>query len=168
MSHPNRKLVAEFHSAFGCFTEAEDQMKPQLGEVDSEDRRDLRYIANQIRLMAEFAHRCAESTQGTPANNTFLRVQLMAEELSEVIEALALHDLTEVAHELADLEYVVQGTVLSFGLDGVFERCVSEIHRANMSKLEDGKPLTNEAGRVVKGRDFRPACVRDIVLPRKW
>jgi len=166
MSHPNRKLVAEFHEAFEVTTPAERSETPSLPPLDPEDRRDLKFLAVRIQEAAEAAHSFAEQTP-TSARHAFLRVQLMAEELAEVVDAMSNYDITEVAHELADLEYVVQGTVLAFGFDTTHEDCVAEIHRANMSKLENGKPLTNEAGRVVKGKDFRPACVRDILFARR-
>jgi len=171
-SNPNRAKVAEFHRAFKVQTEPESFSIPALPPADEEDRLDFGDIARELRRSAHHAHTSAElvksgqeGPEGEKRHVAFLRLQLMIEEMAEVAEALGMHDLTEVAHEMADLDYVVQGTVLAFGLDGTHEPCVAEIHRANMSKLgHNGEPILNEAGRVVKGPDFRKACVRDILM----
>ena len=172
-SNENRQRVAEFHQVFDIQTEGELNKAPTLPPACSEDRLDFADIARELRNTAHHAHTSAEMVRqgedgpnGVARSVAFLRLQLMIEELAEVTEALGMHDVVEVAHEMADLEYVVQGTVLAFGMDNTHEPCVAEIHRANMSKLEDGKPILNEAGRVVKGPDFRKADCRDIVVPR--
>lgn len=61
---------------------------------------------------------------------------------------------TKIAKELADLLYVVYGTAVSFGIpiDEVFD----EVHRSNMSKLVDGKPVKREDGKVLKGPNYKP------------
>lgn len=62
-------------------------------------------------------------------------------------------DIVEAADALADLDYVVQGGNLVFGIPaGLVMR---EVHRSNMSKLdEDGKPIYNADGKIVKGPNF--------------
>lgn len=165
--HPNRAKVAEFHEAFGITTPAERSEDPSLPpQQDQEDYHDLMHIANRLADLAGFAHMAAESAehQKDPMKTVWLRIQLMTEELGEVVAAFAKRDVPHLAHELADLEYVVQGTVLAFGFDPVFEDCVAEVHRANMSKLEDGKPVLNAAGRVQKGKHFRPADVSGVLM----
>jgi len=58
------------------------------------------------------------------------------------------HDIVEIADALADIIYIACGTAVSYGipLDKVFE----EVHRSNMAKLVDGKPLKREDGKVIK------------------
>lgn len=63
-----------------------------------------------------------------------LRVALLAEELSELEEAIAARDLTEVADALCDLQYVLSGAVLEFGLADRFSELFDEVQRSNMSK----------------------------------
>lgn len=63
-----------------------------------------------------------------------LRVALLAEELSELEEAIAAKDLTEVADALCDLQYVLSGAVLEFGLADKFSELFDEVQRSNMSK----------------------------------
>ena len=63
-----------------------------------------------------------------------LRVALLAEELNELEEAIAARDLTEVADALCDLQYVLSGAVLEFGLADKFGELFDEVQRSNMSK----------------------------------
>ncbi len=63
-----------------------------------------------------------------------LRVSLIAEELRELEEAIAEKDLVEVADALCDLQYVLSGAVLEFGLADKFNALFEEVQRSNMSK----------------------------------
>ncbi|HMP29027.1 MAG TPA: nucleoside triphosphate pyrophosphohydrolase family protein [Saprospiraceae bacterium] len=63
-----------------------------------------------------------------------LRYALLAEELKELEEAIENNDLIEVADALADLQYVLSGAILEFGLAKNFSQLFSEVHRSNMSK----------------------------------
>ena len=85
-----------------------------------------------------------------------LRINLLAEELDELKEALADGDLVEVLDALTDLQYVLDGAYLSFGLHDVKMAAFNEVHRSNMSKLgEDGKPIRRESdGKVLKGPSY--------------
>jgi predicted HAD superfamily Cof-like phosphohydrolase len=91
-----------------------------------------------------------------------LRINLIAEEVSELFAALNDRDIVEVADALADLLYVTYGMAHEFGIpiDEVFE----EVQESNMSKLgEDGKPLYREDGKVMKGPNFRPPDIQSIL-----
>lgn len=84
-----------------------------------------------------------------------LRHKLIKEEYHELDEEMmGILDKKKMAKELADLLYVVYGTAVSFGIpiDDVFD----EVHRSNMSKLVDGKPLKREDGKVLKGPNYTP------------
>lgn len=63
-----------------------------------------------------------------------LRVKLLQEELDELKEAIANNDLVEVADALCDLQYVLSGAVLEFGLGDKFVELFNEVQRSNMSK----------------------------------
>ncbi|MEM1135640.1 MAG: nucleoside triphosphate pyrophosphohydrolase family protein [Bacteroidota bacterium] len=63
-----------------------------------------------------------------------LRVSLIAEELKELEEAIANNDLVEVADALCDIQYVLSGAVLEFGLGEKFKALFDEVQRSNMSK----------------------------------
>lgn len=63
-----------------------------------------------------------------------LRVSLLQEELNELKEAIAQNDLVEVADALADIQYVLSGAILEFGLADKFKTLFDEVQRSNMSK----------------------------------
>ena len=63
-----------------------------------------------------------------------LRIELLAEELKELQEAVDNNDIVEVADALCDLQYVLAGAVLEFGLAEKFKDLFDEVHRSNMSK----------------------------------
>ena len=85
-----------------------------------------------------------------------LRYDLIKEELEELKEAMENKDLLEVADALTDILYVTYGAGHAFGID--LDKCFEEVQRSNMSKLgEDGKPIYNESGKVMKGsKYFKP------------
>ena len=82
-----------------------------------------------------------------------LRLDLIKEELSELTEAMNNKDLLEVADALTDILYVTYGAGHAFGID--LDKCFNEVQNSNMSKLdEDGKPIYNEHGKVMKGPNY--------------
>ena len=86
-----------------------------------------------------------------------LRVELIQEELNEFALAIQEENLVEVADALGDLQYVVLGSVLEFGLGEKFPSIFAEIHASNMSKLDNGFPLYANNGKVMKGSmSFKP------------
>ena len=85
-----------------------------------------------------------------------LRIDLIKEELDELSEAMKNNDLLEVADALTDILYVTYGAGHAFGIN--LDKCFEEVQNSNMSKLnENGKPIYNESGKVMKGPNyFRP------------
>jgi predicted HAD superfamily Cof-like phosphohydrolase len=82
-----------------------------------------------------------------------LRLDLIKEELSELEEAMKSKNLKEVADALTDILYVTYGAGYAYGVD--LDECFKEVQRANMSKLgEDGKPIYNDQGKVMKGPNY--------------
>ena len=63
-----------------------------------------------------------------------LRISLLAEELKELQQAVNDNNLVEVADALCDLQYVLAGAILEFGLGEKFKELFDEVHRSNMSK----------------------------------
>ncbi len=82
-----------------------------------------------------------------------LRISLISEELEEFKEAIRNKDLKEVADALTDILYVTYGAGHAFGID--LDKCFDEVQQSNMSKIgEDGKPIYNENGKVMKGPNY--------------
>jgi hypothetical protein len=81
-----------------------------------------------------FHHPIVE-TPGIPsAERCKLRVDLISEELKELEEAIRNKDIIEVADALCDIQYVLSGAVLEFGLGDKFKTLFDEVQRSNMSK----------------------------------
>ncbi len=93
---------------------------------------------------------------------TFLRYDLIREELEELKDAIEKKDIKEVADALTDILYVTYGAGHAFGIN--LDKCFEEVQNSNMSKLgEDGKPIFNEKGKVMKGPNyFKPDLTKFI------
>ena len=82
-----------------------------------------------------------------------LRLSLIQEELDELNKAIQDKDIVEVADALTDILYVTYGAGHAFGID--LDQCFNEVQNSNMSKLgDDGKPIYNENGKVMKGPNY--------------
>lgn len=120
-----------------------------------------------------------------------LRVNLLQEELNELKEAIAENDIVEIADALADLQYVLSGAILEFGLGPKFKHLFEEVQRSNMSKvcksLEEAEATVkkyfdkdgteghiverdnqylvyrNNDGKVLKSVNYSPADLKSIV-----
>ena len=91
-----------------------------------------------------------------------LRVDLIEEELNELKEAIENNDIVEVADALTDILYVTYGAGHSFGVD--LDECFDEVQRSNMSKLgEDGNPIYNDSGKVMKGPNYFAPNLKKII-----
>ena len=94
--------------------------------------------SNSLNQVAEFhttfKHPILDTPQIPSKQRAGLRISLLAEELKELEEAVNADDLIEVADALCDLQYVLAGAILEFGLGGKFKSLFDEVHRSNMSK----------------------------------
>jgi len=91
-----------------------------------------------------------------------LRVSLINEELEEFKKAIKNNDLKEVADALTDILYVTYGAGHAFGIN--LDKCFDEVQQSNMSKLgDDGKPIYNDKGKVMKGPNyFKPDLTKFV------
>ena len=81
-----------------------------------------------------FKHPILPSPQIPSEDRCKLRVSLISEELKELEEAIQNKDLVEVADALCDIQYVLSGAILEFGLGDKFKELFDEVQRSNMSK----------------------------------
>lgn len=63
--------------------------------------------------------------------------------------------------ELADIQYVISGFALTFGLP--LQEAFNRVHRSNMSKFVNGKPVFNDKGKVMKGPNYAPPNLEDLI-----
>ena len=91
-----------------------------------------------------------------------LRFNLIKEELNELELAIKAKDLKEIADALTDILYVTYGAGYAYGIN--LDKCFKEVQRANMSKLgEDGKPIYNDKGKVMKGPNYLAPNLKQFV-----
>ena len=91
-----------------------------------------------------------------------LRYNLIQEELDELQNAIKTKDLKEIADALTDILYVTYGAGHAYGID--LDKCFKEVQKSNMSKLgEDGKPIYNEKGKVMKGSKYFEPNLRQFI-----
>jgi len=93
---------------------------------------------NYIDLVAEFHKLMQQPVLPAPKlplkQRRKLRVSLIQEELNELAKAFNDDNLVEVLDALADLQYVLSGTILEVGMQNIFDDAFIEVHRSNMSK----------------------------------
>jgi predicted HAD superfamily Cof-like phosphohydrolase len=99
-----------------------------------------------------------------PENVIALRHRLMQEENDEYLEAAMNSDITLIADALGDKLYILCGTILAHGLQHKIAEVFNEIHRSNMSKLdENGKPLYREDGKILKGANYFVPDIKNVL-----
>ena len=81
-----------------------------------------------------FKHPVLTAPQLPSARRMHLRYELLYEELEELKTAIENQDLVAVTDALCDLQYVLAGAVLEFGLKHKFKTLFEEVHHSNMSK----------------------------------
>ena len=122
-------------------------------------------------------HKAFKHPIGNPMTSAELsfRYGLIFEEFEELKEeiAAAMTDLTihkkvsvktteRLLKEMADLQYVLSGMAVAFGLP--LQQAFVRVHNSNMSKLgEDGQPIYREDGKVLKGPNYAPPDLEDLI-----
>lgn len=113
--------------------------------------------------METFGQEIKEKAEFPNKKITELRFDLIQEELEELKDAIEKKDIQEVADALTDILYVTYGAGHAFGID--LDKCFQEVQNSNMSKLgQDGKPIYNDKGKVLKGPNyFKPNLTRFVI-----
>ena len=101
--------------------------------------------------------------------NMYLQRKLISEEYNEFLDAhtkCALYPSTpryreDLLKEGADLVYVCFQYAVTAGFE--LDEALDRVHNSNMSKLVDGKPVKDETGKVMKGPNYKPPYLEDIV-----
>lgn len=145
--------VAEFHAAFGHPIER----TPITPEAKT---RLLRF-----RLLFEEVMEFGRAIGIDGLSN--VDEKIFEEQLRETLDTFVIDptadvSLPDAADALGDIDYVCAGANLVFGFPA--EDVAEEIHRANMSKLgEDGRPIQDANGKIVKGPRYTPPDVRSVL-----
>ena len=101
-------------------------------------------------------------------NSRKMQKDLIVEEFKEFIESdykMAMMDISSRADclkELADLVYVC--AQYAENMDWDLEQALRRVHESNMSKLgADGNPIRRDDGKVMKGPNYQPPNLTDLV-----
>jgi len=149
--------------------------------------------AQVLEFHRAFSHPIAETPVVIANTRVRFRANLIAEEFFEAMAAMfadgegqnsmldrlhyALHefmsdapvkvDLPELADAFGDLDYVVEGSRLEFGIDG--GPVAAAIHKANMAKLgPDGKPIRRADGKTLKPEGWTPPDIAGELRKQGW
>jgi len=110
-----------------------------------------------LNLVADFHNTFKHPILSKPAipdeNRCKLRVALLAEELKEMEVAILENDLVGVADALCDLQYVLSGAILEFGLGDKFKALFEEVQRSNMSKACNSEEEAEQTVQHYKQKD---------------
>ena len=91
-----------------------------------------------------------------------LRRKLLEEEYKEYLLGEDTNDICEIADALGDMAYIIWGTALEYGIP--LDRIIAEIHRSNMSKLDEkGEPIMRADGKVLKSARYTPPDIAGIL-----
>ncbi len=98
-------------------------------------------------------------------DNFAMRQRILQEEIDELKEAGEIEDIVAVADAIVDCMYILIGTAEVFGFSELLEDLFSEVHRSNMSKLDDnGQPIYREDGKVLKGANYSEPKLAKILF----
>lgn len=148
--------VKAFHRAYG-------QPVCDVPKVPADDRVRLR-----LRLIAEEFFELLESASSVADSSLLNMLGDVKRNTAYWINNVMIHvDLPEFVDALADLDYVIEGSRLEFGVDG--EPVAAEVHRSNLSKLgADGKAVCRPDGKVTKGPSFSPPDIESVLVAQGW
>src|SRR5258707_8638749 len=121
---------------------------------------------NALNQVAEFhttfKHPVIKEPAITSKERCDLRISLLAEELKELQQAVNDNDLVEIADALCDLQYVLSGAILEFGLGEKFKELFDEVHRSNMSKACKTVDEANATIDYYKNKDNTESYFKEI------
>lgn len=125
---------------------------------------DMKELKNVNEFHQAFGVNVLENPEIPEKERCELRQNILQEEVDELKKAWEEGNIVEVADALADIHYVLMGTVLEFGLQDKYEEIFKEVHRSNMSKLDiNGKPIYREDGKVIKSELYTRPEIADIL-----
>ncbi len=134
-------------------------MKKQIKDVEEFHK------TYKLNIGEKISAQISSKTLEIESNKNLIRYELMKEENEEYKEAVLNNDVVSVADSLGDMLYVLCGTIIEHGMQSIIEEIFEEIHKSNMSKLdENGNPIYREDGKVLKGPNYFKPNIEKIIL----
>lgn len=94
---------------------------------------------NYLKKVKEFMELGGQDIHNFPTLSTDsiqgLRLNLINEELKELRQALMSNDIIETLDALIDLQYVLSGAILAFGMQDIFDREFENVDTNNKTKF---------------------------------
>lgn len=148
--------VKAFHEAFDCHVADEPGFPSDLDRVDlvliQSYAHELANIGRHLKGSAQLANVKGRKGLGL----LLIRLQLLTEETAELAQAMADRNEVEALDALSDIGYVNCGNYFALGMQNLKRQADAAVHQSNMSKLDDdGKPIIDGSGRVVKGPNYQ-------------
>lgn len=123
-----------------------------------------------LQKVEEFSHKFGlpvRQHQGfTNCENAFLRIKRLREEVQEITEAILNNDMEEILDGLVDLEYILHGTTLAYGLQHVYDEAFDRVHEANMKKqraTSASQSKHNTRYDIIKPEGWEPPVLSDLI-----
>jgi len=150
-----QRQVREFHETF------ELPSGEGVPAVPSSERLNLRMNLLLEELLEVVFAVYSDSRGGITTLDRLNQIRLVFEAIQEFHEVKC--DLPALARELADLDYIIEGTRLECGIDGVPVAAV--VHATNMAKLGGER---RSDGKVLKPEGWQPPDVASELLKQGW
>ena len=116
-------------------------------------------MTSHLEQAEDFRHAMGQPIGDATIEQVKLQWDLIEEEMEELAEE-SYHTVADLK-ELADLVYVCYQYAAALGYD--LDTALDRVHESNMSKLVDGKPLKREDGKILKGTNYRPPILDDLI-----
>lgn len=97
-------------------------------------KRNFDFLTEVKEFHEKFEHPILPTPTIPDAKRCVLRMELLREELEELQHAIYTKNIVEVSDAFCDLQYVLSGAILEFGMGEKFPELFAEVHRSNMSK----------------------------------
>lgn len=98
---------------------------------------------SNLEKVVEFMHCANQPTPVTPSipseDRVNLRLKLIIEEFKELQKGIEDKNLVEIMDAFCDLEYVLLGAVVEFGMFNTFQKNFNLVHESNMTKFDDSE-----------------------------
>jgi len=114
---------------------------------------DPKSLTSVAQFHRTFQHPILDNPQIPSEARCNLRVALITEELEELKEAIQAQDIIDIADALCDIQYVLSGAILEFGLKDKFNALFEEVQRSNMSKAckDEAEAIATQEHYLAKG-----------------
>lgn len=139
------------------------QIKAKV-EASSQDSTIIELVDKVKEFRNAFGLKIKDKPSALTKRDYDLHYRLGKEELNEYLDACEEGNKVEILDALVDRLYILIGTFINHGMDSVLEDAFNEVHASNMSKLDNGKPIYREDGKVLKSSTyFKPSLERFVL-----